>query len=84
MSRRTVVRPEGNNEGLINEADAITAVLAGTAYVVCPEGTPYTACPKCGGNIVQLPQKDDVIVECASGCDWWDVQLDTKRARRRA
>jgi hypothetical protein len=56
----------------INEADAIRAVL---------EDAPYTACPKCGGDLVELPVGGDVIVECVSGCDWWDAQPDAKRAK---
>jgi hypothetical protein len=66
----------------INEADAIRAVLEGTAYSAPPEGA-YTVCPKCGSHVVQLQDKHDIIVECAAGgCDWWDVQPDAKRAKR--
>ena len=65
--KRGAVDPE-----LINEADAIRAVV---------EDAPYSACPKCGGNLVELPLRSDVIVECVSGCDWFDAQPDAKRAR---
>src|SRR5262245_35890468 len=66
---------------LLNEADAIRAVLEGTAYSARSEGA-YMVCPKCGTDVVQLPDKHDIIVECsAGGCDWWDVQPDAKRAR---
>src|SRR6516164_4609707 len=69
------------DQELINQADAIRAVLEGTAFSVPSEGA-YTVCPRCGGNVVQLPDKHDIIVECAAGgCDWWDVQPDAKRAR---
>jgi len=52
--------------------DAIRAVL---------EDTPYTACPECGGRLVELQLKGKVIVECASGCHWWDAQPNAKRTK---
>jgi hypothetical protein len=35
-----------------------------------------------GGKLVQLPVRDEIIVECLSWCDWWDAQLTAKKTER--
>lgn len=72
QDRRAAADPGSTNE------DAIRQIRQALG-----EQDPYSVCPECGGNVVQLPLRNDVIVECASGWDWWDAQPTTTRRPKR-
>ena len=39
----------------------------------------YTYCPECASDLVELPYRDYLILECARGCGWWDEKHPVRK-----